>query len=89
MERWRVIACHPRGFVLSTHAELKVPWVALRLTHPEWAERRKKYRFAWLNWNRTTQRLKPASKSPVSVQFSAEQPDVCAWAVREMIDRGL
>jgi hypothetical protein len=89
MERWRELACHPRGFVLATHAELKAPWVALRLTHPDWAERHKKHRFVWLNWNRAIQQVRPASKSPVTVQFIAEQPDICEWAVREIIDRGV
>jgi hypothetical protein len=87
-ERWSEIAQHPEGFVLSTHVEMKPPWVALRLAHPQWVDHRKQHRFVWLNWSHSAQCIRTASKSPVTMEFEAERPDVWAWVADMMKTRG-
>jgi hypothetical protein len=87
MNRWTDIAWHPQGYVLSTHFDLKPPWFAVRLTHPDWAQRRKIDRYVWLKWHSGTRRVGPASNSPVSRQFVEDLPDIHAWAVEIMAAR--
>ena len=81
---WTDIATHPEGFVLSIceTSRLKKPWVSIRLTRLEWADRRKKDRYVWLEWNASSKQLKPCSNSPTTVEFASYFHDIQTW-VRE------
>ena len=68
--RWTEIAWHPEGFILSGNRGLKTPWIAMRLTHPMWADRPKRDRYVWWNWNTVLKLICTASRSPVTQRFA-------------------
>lgn len=82
--KWTDLAAHPEGFVLSIceTSRLKKPWISIRLTRLEWADRRKKDRYVWLVWNASSGQLRPHSNSPTTVEFTSYFHDIQAW-VRE------
>jgi hypothetical protein len=82
MSRWTDVAAHPDGFVVATCTEVKDPWLLVRVAHQEWAQRRKKDRYVWLVWNRASRQLYPASKSPTTLGFSSDLPEIKVWATQ-------